>query len=123
MEEFAEKAAEYFCRVERHIFGGNDIRSDSFMDREEKQAAIKALDKARTLAHDEMIKSFCQNFDYRGIDNRTQLADVVAKMVFTGLNIETNFVLSEGAARDELAEYIHKGKITREDIIRVLEDA
>ena len=122
MEDFAEKAAEYFCRVERHIFGGNDIRADEWMDREEKQEAIKQLDKARTRAHDELITSYCQHFDYRGISNRTQLADRVAMMVFSGLGIEPDLVVTEGAVRDELAEYIHNGQVTREDMVRILKE-
>lgn len=122
MKDFAEKAAEYFFRVEQHIFGGNDIRADIWMDRDEKQEAIKQLDRARTNAHNELIRSYCQNFDYSGISNRTQLADRVAVMVLTGLGKTVDVVVTEGAVRDELAEMLHKREITTDDIVRVLSE-
>lgn len=121
MSTFAKDAAEYFLKVSNHIFQGNEIRSDSFMDINEKQEKLRQLDRERTIAHDELVRSFCQTNDFRGITNRTQLADRVAMMVFEKLNIEAYFV-TEGSARDELAELLYKGDISYKQIIEVLED-
>ena len=122
MITFAESAAEYFHRVEQHIYRGNEVRSDSWMDILEKQDILKQLDEKRRDAHDMLIRMYCQKFDFSDLDNRTQLADRVAAMVFRKLNAEVRENAKEGDIRDDLAEYLHEGKIVKEDIIRLLAD-
>ena len=119
MGTFAQNAAEYFLKVANHIYEGNEIRSDVWMDVNEKQEMLKHLDKERTIAHNNLIKSFYQIYGADGIENRTQLADKVAMMVFEKIGIEVN-CKSEGSARDELAELLHKGKITCKEIVNAL---
>ena len=120
MIEFAEAAAEYFGRVEQHIYKGNEIRADSWMSIDEKQEELKQLDRKRTQAHDRLIRMYCQNFDFSNIENRTQLADKVAMMIFRGLDIEIGDNMKEGDIRDALAEHLHENKITKEQIITIL---
>ena len=120
MIEFAKAAAEYFDRVEKHIYQGNDIRADVWMSTDEKQEALKQLDRKRTQAHDNLIRLYCQKFDFSNIENRTQLADKVAQMVFRGLDIDPGENMKEGDIRDTLAECLHEKKVTKKDIITIL---
>ena len=56
--QLALDAKEYFIRVADHIYTGNEIRADSYMDISEKQDEIRRLDRKRTAAHDKMLKNF-----------------------------------------------------------------
>ena len=120
MSNFGELAAEYFKRVEAYIYEGNDIRSDLWMSFSERQEALRQLDRKRTIAHDALIKSFHAHFDDDTIENRTQLADKVASMVFEAIN-KTPASSVEGEVRDELAEMLHRGEITTDEIINILQ--
>ena len=119
-------AEEYMKRVEAHIYGGNDIRADAYMDISEKQDAIRSLDRKRTAAHNKMLESFgsfldllrqqpeFDEDDYR-LENRTQIADFIAGIAFEALDLEP-ISRKEGDARDELAEKLHKQEVTYEQI-------
>ncbi len=131
-DQLIADAKEYMCRVIDHIYTGNEIRSDCFMDAYEKQDEIKRLDRKRTVAHDEMLKSFApfisllkeqagfDDADYR-LDNRTRIADFVALIAFELLDILPESK-GEGNIRDELAERIHSGTITFGQISDRIED-
>lgn len=131
-DQLIADSKEYLCRVIDHIYTGNEIRSDCFMDAYEKQDEIKRLDRRRTVAHDEMLKSFVpfisllkeqgafNDADYR-LDNRTQIADFVALIAFELIDILPE-AKGEGNIRDELAEKIHVGTITFEQISDRIED-
>ncbi len=121
-------AKEYMSRVVDHIYKGNEIRADRFMDAAEKQEEIGRLDRKRTAAHDQMLKSFASFLDLlRGVEgfdendyrlaNRTQIADFVAKIAFelVGMEVEAS---GDGSVRDELADKLHKGEITFEQILK-----
>ena len=119
-------AKEYLKRVEAHIFGGNEIRADAFMDVSEKQDAIRSLDRKRTAAHNEMLESFGPfldllkdntSFDANDwkLANRTQIADFVCEIAFEALGVEPAS-RGEGDIRDELAEKMHKQELTYEQI-------
>ena len=56
-------AKEYMSRVVEHIYKGNEIRADRFMDAAEKREEIGRLDRKRTAAHDRMLKSFASFLD------------------------------------------------------------
>ena len=115
-------AKEYMARVEAHIYKGNEIRADMWMDHEEKQEEIRRLDRKRTEAHDQMLKSFGSFIDilrrqpafdescYK-LANRTQIADFVAGIIFELLGLKPASQV-EGSVRDELAEKLHKNEIT-----------
>lgn len=115
-------AEEYLRRVEAHIFKGNEIRADMFMSFSEKQEEIGMLDRKRTAAHDRMLASFApfldilrsqtefDETDYK-LDNRTQIADFIAMIAFEKLGLEPESRI-EGNVRDELAEKLHKGEFT-----------
>lgn len=119
-------AIEYIKRVEAHIFKGNEIRADMFMDFAEKQDEISRLDRKRTDAHNRLLTSFYpfldilkdqsdfNRDDYR-LDNRTQIADFVSLIIFEMMNIEPSSRI-EGDIRDELAEKVHRNEITYEQI-------
>ena len=119
-------AKEYLKRVEAHIFGGNEIRADAFMDVSEKQDAIRSLDRKRTAAHNEMLESFGPfldllkdntSFDANdwNLANRTQIADFVCEIAFEALGVKPAS-RGEGDIRDELAEKMHKQELTYEQI-------
>lgn len=124
-------AREYMKRVVDHIYKGNDIRADSFMDISEKQDEIRRLDSKRTDAHNKMLKSFAPFLrllkeqadfnaaDYR-LESRTQIADFVALIAFELIDMvpETRV---EGSIRDELAEKIHAGEVTYKQISTLIE--
>jgi len=125
-------AKEYFNRVADHIYTGNEIRADSYMDISEKQDEIRRLDRKRIAAHDKMLKSFVpflgllrdktafDEDDYR-LENRTQVADFVALIAFELIGtVPTTKV--EGGIRDELAEKIHLGEIKFEEIKNLIND-
>ena len=119
-------ACEYWKRVVDHIYKGNEIRADLWMDHAEKQDAIKSLDKKRTEAHNKMLISAADfiyildaetEFDrseYR-LDNRTQIADFIASIALELMEMAPASRV-EGNVRDELAELIHTGKVTKESI-------
>lgn len=123
-------AKEYLKRVEAHIFKGNEIRSDMFMGFAEKQDEIGRLDRRRTAAHDQMLKSFApflallgsetdfNEDDYR-LGNRTQIADFVATIAFELLGKEPAST-KEGDVRDELAEMLNKGTFSFEELDRLI---
>jgi hypothetical protein len=124
--QLALDAKEYFIRVADHIYTGNEIRADSFMDASEKQDEIRRLDRKRTAAHDRMLKNFApflellqekEGFAAAGyrLENRTQIADFVALIAFELTDIEPTSRI-EGSIRDELAEKIHLGEISFVDI-------
>ncbi len=125
-EKLISDAAEYMRRVEAHIYKGNEIRSDMFMDHAEKQDELSRLDRKRTEAHNRMLTSFSLFLDllrdvpgFRESDfnlsNRTQIADFVALIAFEIMGIEPSS-RKEGEIRDELAEKIHRQEITFEQI-------
>ena len=119
-------AEEYLKRVEAHIFQGNEIRADMFMDFSEKQEEISRLDRKRTQAHNQLLSVFpdfldllrenteFDERDYR-LDNRTQIADFVSMIAFELTDREPSSLI-EGAVRDELAELLYKGEVTFEQI-------
>lgn len=130
--QLALDAKEYFIRVADHIYTGNEIRADSYMDISEKQDEIRRLDRKRTAAHDKMLRSFVpflgllrdktafDEDDYR-LENRTQVADFVALIAFELIGtVPTTKV--EGGIRDELAEKIHLGEIRFEEIKNLIND-
>lgn len=121
-------AKEYMSRVVDHIYKGNEIRADRFMDASEKKDEIRRLDRKRTAAHDQMLKSFASFLDLlRGVEgfdensfrlaNRAQIADFVAGTAFelVGMEVEAS---GDGSVRDELADKLHKGEITFEQILK-----
>ena len=121
-----DDALEYLKRVEDHIYTGNDIRADSFMDFSEKQERIAALDRKRTRAHNKMLESFKPflellstetdfNADDYALDNRTQIADFLATIAFEAFDTEPVSRI-EGRVRDELAEKVHNRDISYEQI-------
>lgn len=91
----------YWRRVTDHIYKGNEIRADAWMDHLEKQEEIKRLDRKRTGAHNKMLVSVADlidlhdrntrfnRFEYR-LDNRTQIADFVAMIAFELLEIKSS---------------------------------
>lgn len=119
-------AKAYIERVEAHIYKGNEIRADAFVDFSEKQEEIQRLDRKRTEAHNKMLASFApfldvlvreseiDKDDYM-LDNRTQIADFVAMIAFDAIGLEPESK-AEGNVRDELAEKMHNGEITYEQI-------
>ena len=119
-------AEEYLTRVEAHIFKGNEIRADMFMDFAEKQEEISRLDRKRTEAHNKLLSVFpsfldllrkVPGFDERDyrLDNRTQIADFVTMIAFELTGKEPSSHI-EGDVRDELAELLYKGEVTFEQI-------
>lgn len=125
-KKLLEDALEYMKRVEDHIYTGNDIRADSFMDFSEKQESIAVLDRKRTRAHNKMLESFKPfleilstetdfNADDYALDNRTQIADFLATIAFEVFDTEPVSRI-EGSVRDELAEKIHNRDISYEQI-------
>lgn len=112
-------ACEYWKRVIAHIYEGNEIRADMWMDFSEKQDAIKTLDRKRTEAHNKLLISAADfielisketEFDrseYR-LDTRTQIADFIAGIAFELMEKKPSSGI-EGNARDELAEILHNG--------------
>ena len=129
-ETLVADAKEYIKRVEAHIYKGNEIRADMWMDYAEKQDEIRILDRRRTEAHNKMLASFnpfldlvrdvpgFKESDYK-LANRTQIADFVASIVFELLGSDPVSRL-EGDVRDELAEKLHKKEITYEQIDRLV---
>ena len=119
-------AEDYLKKVEAHLFKGNEIRADMFMDFSEKQEAISYLDRKRTEAHNRLLAVFpsfldllksdagLKASDYR-LDNRTQIADFVAMIAFELIGREPSSRV-EGNVRDELAELLYKGEVTLEQI-------
>ena len=121
-ETLIADAKEYMERVEAHIYKGNEIRADMWMDNAEKQEKIQQLDRKRTQAHDQMLTSFGHFIDvlrnqpefdesrYK-FANRVQIADFVATIAFElfGLKPESQV---EGSIRDELVEKLHEKEIT-----------
>ena len=119
-------AKEYITCVEKHIYKGNDIRADMWMDHTEKQDELSRLDRKRTEAHDRMLTSFNPFLDILkaspdfeeskyNLSNRTRIADFVATIIFEIMGAEPRSQ-KEGEIRDELAEKIHLGEITFEQI-------
>ena len=129
-DDLIRDAAEYMRRVEAHIYKGNEIRADQCMDYSEKQDEIKRLDRKRTEAHNKLLVS-AGNFidlleektdfdrsEYK-LNNRTQIADFVASIVFELMNTEPASKV-EGNIRDDLAEKIHNGDITMDTVNKAL---
>ena len=56
-------ACEYWRRVIDHIYKGNEIRADEWMDFSEKQEEIKRLDRKRTEAHNRLLISAADLID------------------------------------------------------------
>ena len=125
------RSLEYFRRVEAHIYQGNEIRNDEFMDFAEKQDAVSALDRKRTRAHNELLEVFekftdilkagtdFENSHYR-IENRTQKADLVAMMIIELIHQKPASHI-DGAARDEIVEKLHSGELSysqAEDLLK-----
>lgn len=114
-------ACEYWRRVMDHIYKGNEIRADAWMDHSEKKEEIKRLDRKRTEAHNKMLISAADFIDilhkntefdksnYK-LDNRTQIADFIAMIAFELLDMKPASMI-EGSVRDELAEKVHNGTI------------
>ena len=96
------------------------------MDYSEKQEEIKRLDQKRTEAHNKMLVSAAglidlldadtefRRSDYK-LENRSQIADFIALIAFEIVGLEPSSTI-EGNVRDELAERIHDGTITKEMI-------
>lgn len=125
-DDLIRDAREYLRRVEAHIYKGNEIRAEIFMSISEKQEEIALLDRKRTAAHNKMLASFAPfldilkaqsefNADDYRLENRTQIADFVAMIAFELLGREPSSRI-EGNVRDELAELLHKGEFTFEQI-------
>ena len=114
-------ACDYLERVEEHIYKGNEIRADQWMDHSEKREALKHLDSKRTEAHNRLLTSAAvfidvleENSDFKKSDyklgNRTQIADFISMIAFELAGIRPDSMM-EGKVRDELAEKIHLGII------------
>ena len=125
-ETLIADAKEYMMRVEDHIYKGNEIRADIWMDHAEKQEKISRLDRRRTEAHDRMLTSLNpflevlrDNPDFEenkyNLSNRTRIADFVASIIFEIMGIEPQS-RKEGEIRDELAEKLHQNEFTYEQI-------
>lgn len=125
-KKLLEDALEYMRRVEAHIYKGNEIRAEKFMDYSEKQEEIATLDRKRTRAHNKMLESFKPFLDLLksktdfdaddyALENRTQIADFVATIVFETIGAEPVSKI-EGSVRDELAEKIHNRDFSYEQI-------
>ena len=125
-----DDAVEYMRRVEAHIYKGNEIRADSFMDFSEKQEEIRTLDRKRTEAHNKMLTSFApfldilieqsefDKDDYM-LENRTQIADFIATIAFEFVGVEPDS-RTEGSIRDSLTEKLHNNEITYEKIAETI---
>lgn len=133
--ELIDDASEYMRRVEEHIYKGNEIRADQWMDYSEKQEGIKRLDRERTEAHDKLLISahafidlLDENTDFNKsefrLENRTQIADFIAMIAFELVDMEPESRV-EGYIRDELVEKLHNEIISantiKEKIIMYLE--
>lgn len=119
-------ACEYWKRVIDHIYKGNEIRADKWMDYSEKQEEIKMLDRKRTNAHNKLLVSASDLIDLLNnntefdksnysLDSRTQIADFIALIAFELIGLTPSSMV-EGSARDELAELIHNGTISTDQI-------
>ena len=125
-------ACNYWDRVVDHIYKGNEIRADQWMDYAEKQDEIKRLDRKRTEAHNKLLISAADLIDklnresefdkdeYR-LDNRTQIADFIALIAFELTNHSPTATI-EGHMRDDLAEMIHTRQITKQDIEKSIDN-
>lgn len=125
-------ACNYWERVVDHIYKGNEIRADQWMDYSEKQDEIKRLDRKRTEAHNKLLISAADLIDklnresefdkdeYR-LDNRTQIADFIALIAFELTNHSPTSTI-EGHMRDDLAEMIHTRQITKQDIEKSIDN-
>ena len=125
-------ACNYWERVVDHIYKGNEIRADQWMDYSEKQDEIKRLDRKRTEAHNKLLISAADLIDklnresefdkdeYR-LDNRTQIADFIALIAFELTNHSPTATI-EGHMRDDLAEMIHTRQITKQDIEKSIDN-
>ena len=129
-------ACEYLKRVEEHIYKGNEIRADQWMDHSEKREILKRLDSRRTEAHDRLLTSASvfidvleENSDFNKSDyklgNRTQIADFISMIAFELAGIRPDS-MTEGKVRDELAEKFHLGVIDcsmiEEELRKVIPD-
>lgn len=121
-----DDASEYMRRVEEHIYKGNEIRANQWMDYSEKQEEIKRLDRKRTEAHDKLLKSALafidlldENTDFNKsefrLENRTQIADFIAMIAFELVDMTPESSI-EGCIRDELAEKLHYGTVSANTI-------
>jgi len=101
-------ACEYWRRVIDHIYKGNEIRADMWMDHSEKKDEIGRLDRERTKAHNKMLISVADFVDllYRNtefekceyrLDNRMQIADFIALIAFELLDITPSSTLEGGS--------------------------
>ena len=125
-------ACEYWRRVIDHIYKGNEIRADEWMDFSEKQEEIKRLDRKRTEAHNRLLISAADligvldrdtEFDrsaYR-LANRTQIADFIATIAFELMDMKPSSTV-EGNIRDELAEKMGMPSDKIRDIQRISQD-
>lgn len=125
-------ACNYWERVVDHIYKGNEIRADQWMDYSEKQDEIKRLDRKRTEAHNKLLISAADLIDkliresefdkdeYR-LGNRTQIADFIALIAFELTNYSPTSTI-EGHIRDDLAEMIHTCQITKQDIEKSIDN-
>ena len=124
--ELMADAEEYLKRVEAHIFVGNEIRADAFMEVSEKQDEIRRLDRKRTEAHNRMLASFNPFLDLLreapgfneseyNFSNRTRIADFIALIAFETIGMVPASI-KEGDIRDELAEKLHRNEVTCEQI-------
>ena len=119
-------ACEYWRRVVDHIYKGNEIRADEWMDFSEKQEEIMKLDRKRTEAHNRLLISAADfidvlsrntefdKSDYR-LGNRTQIADFIAALALELMDMKPSSTI-EGNIRDELAEKIHNGEIDLKEL-------
>ena len=121
MKAVYSDACDYLKRVEDHIYKGNEIRSDQWLDQSEKREALKLLDSKRTEAHDRLLNSAAsfidvleENSDFERnkykLDSRTQIADFISMIAFELVDIRPDS-MAEGHIRDELAEKLHLGII------------
>lgn len=117
-------ACAYWNRVIDHIYKGNEIRADMWMDFSEKQEEIGRLDRKRTEAHNKLLLSAADLIDLLSrdtgfdksdhrLENRTQIADFIASIAFELAGVKPESAV-EGAARDDLAEKLHNGEISPE---------
>lgn len=123
-------SCEYWKRVIDHIYKGNEIRADQWMDYSEKQDEIRRLDKKRTEAHNKLLISAADLLDLLSketdfirsnykLENRTQVADFIASIAFELVKMDPSSRV-EGNVRDELAEKIHIGVINTDMLSKAM---
>ena len=118
INKFFSSFINYLLKVQKHIYEGEKIKNDKFLDTVEKQEKLKELDKKRTYAHNEYLKTTNDFFELlknkTGFiipnsfkEDRTSLADAGALFIRNISNTEIKSTI-KGSVRDDLVKDIEK---------------